>query len=203
MKKVFISILSLVVAFILAIFINGTYYVFYGQEKSMAKLKNNQELRLYECCSIYTMHMAVWMFGWPLSPMAAHEAFCMHFKAWNDIRWHCDECFTNSKVITSNVNWEKKEPFKVSWPTDLTKIPKEELTYALAYNTKDTEVAFTQYGHPVLAFKVEYQNVKYNFGCIPVYTGLFQYLQKIGWLYPYYVLCCSATTFWTDILCME
>ena len=63
----------------LTIFINGCIYVFNLQEKTMDKIKNGEEPSLYEKCSIYTMHMAVYMFGWPLSPEAAGEIFKMSF----------------------------------------------------------------------------------------------------------------------------
>ena len=48
----------------------------------MDKIKNGEEPSLYEKCSVYTMHMAVSMFGWPLSPEAAGEVFRMSFP-WN------------------------------------------------------------------------------------------------------------------------
>ena len=66
----------------LTIFINGCIYVFNLQEKTMDKIKDGEEPSLYEKCSIYTMHMAVYMFGWPLSPEAASEIFKMSFP-WN------------------------------------------------------------------------------------------------------------------------
>lgn len=203
MKKILVSILILFVSIFTIIFINGCYYVFWGQEKSAFKLAQGEELNLYECCSIYTMHMAVWMFGWPLSSEAASEAYYMHFKVDNDIRWSSNTDFLNSKVITSNSNFKEKKPFKVSWPIDLTQIPKDELKYALAYNTINTQVLFTQYGNPILEYTVEYQNVKYNFGCISIYTGLFKYLQEIGWLHPYKMVMCSVTTYYDDILGFE
>lgn len=138
MKKYAKIALIGVLCLIFAVLINGCYYVFWGQEKSMKKLRNNQDLNFYECCSIYTMHMAVWMLGWPLSPEAANAAFKMHFKTGTGHRWYSDTSFTESEVVTSNPNWKAKIPFKVSWPTDLTQISKEELKYALAYNTNDT-----------------------------------------------------------------
>ena len=78
MKKFFKAILTLFVI----VFVNGCIYVFALQEKTMDKIKNGEEPSLYEKCSIYTMHMAVYMFGWPLSPEAASEIFKMSFP-WN------------------------------------------------------------------------------------------------------------------------
>ena len=203
MKKILVSILILIVSIFSIVFANGCYFVFWHQDKSIAKIQQGKDLNLYECSSVYTMHMAVWMFGWPLSPEAASEAYRMHFKVDNDIRWSSNTDFLNSKVITSNPNFKEKKPFKVSWPIDLTQIPKDELKYALAYNTINTQVLFTQNGNPILEYMVEYQDVKYKFGCISIYTGLFKYLQEIGWLHPYKMVMCSVTTYFDDILGFE
>ena len=75
MKRFIILIVSLLAL----LFGNGFYYVFFGQHKSMAKLESGSELNLYEKCSIYTMHVALWTLGWPLSPQAARECFMLHF----------------------------------------------------------------------------------------------------------------------------
>ncbi len=79
MKKYWkITLVSLAII-IAVVFVNGCYYVFNGQHKSMKKLQQGKELNLYECCSIYSMHCAVWMFGWPIAPEAANECFKLHF----------------------------------------------------------------------------------------------------------------------------
>ena len=78
MRKVKIIGLSILV-FVVAVLINGFVYVFALQGKTMNKIQNNEEVSLYEKCSIYTMHMAVYMFGWPLSPEAAGEILRMSF----------------------------------------------------------------------------------------------------------------------------
>ncbi len=79
MKKCWkITLVSLAIIIAL-LFANGCYYVFNGQHKSMKKLQQGKELNLYECCSIYSMHCAVWMFGWVIAPEAANECFKLHF----------------------------------------------------------------------------------------------------------------------------
>ena len=87
MKKLIKWLLISIALIIVLVFANGCYYVFRGQERSMAKLREGKELNLYECCSIYTMHMAVWMFGWPISPEAAKEAFWLHQKSWTNVEF--------------------------------------------------------------------------------------------------------------------
>ena len=70
-------IARLLLVIFIVVFINGCIYVFALQDRTMNKIKNNEEVSLYEKCSIYTMHMAVYMFGWPLSPEASGEIMRM------------------------------------------------------------------------------------------------------------------------------
>ena len=214
MKKLIKWLLILIALIIVLVFANGCYYVFRGQERSMAKLEQGRELNLYECCSIYTMHMAVWMFGWPISPEAAKEAFWLHAKPDGYYGSPYDEMglyikrrrdrsdFYKLDKVKNHPNYKLNKPFRISWSTDLTKIPKDEIRYALAYNTPNTQVVFgyayntiehpkdLSHWHPEcinpwLTLRVGYGDVVYNFGHITIYTSLFKYLQDIGWLYPY------------------
>ena len=182
----------------------------------MLKLQQNRDLNLYECCSIYTMHMAVWMFGWPISPEAAKEAFWLHAKPDGYYGSPYDEMglyikrrrdrsdFYKLDKVKNHPNYKLNKPFRISWSTDLTKIPKDEIRYALAYNTPDTQVVFGDGGtmntldnhtdlsnlYPLcikswLKLRIGYGDAVYKFGHITIYTSLFKYLQDIGWLYPY------------------
>ena len=63
---------------------NLIYYVFAGQKVSAEKLQKGEDLSIYECLSIYQMHMAVWSLGWPLAPQAARECFMLHFPVKKD-----------------------------------------------------------------------------------------------------------------------
>lgn len=54
---------KLFLALFIIVFINGCIYVFALQDRTMNKIKNNEDVSFYEKCSIYTMHMAVYMFG--------------------------------------------------------------------------------------------------------------------------------------------
>ena len=216
MKKLIKWLLILIALIIVLVFANGCYYVFRGQERSMAKLEQGRELNLYECCSIYTMHMAVWMFGWPISPEAAKEAFWLHAKPDGYYGSPYDEMglyikrrrdrsdFYKLDKVKNHPNYKLNKPFRISWSTDLTKIPKDEIRYALAYNTPDTQVVFGDGGtmntldnhtdlsnlYPLcikswLKLRIGYGDAVYKFGHITIYTSLFKYLQDIGWLYPY------------------
>lgn len=62
-----------------ALFINGTYFVFFHQRKCWEKLQHDQELSAYEVFSAYTMHTACWLFGWAVEPSTAEICFCKQF----------------------------------------------------------------------------------------------------------------------------
>ena len=70
---------GLFLALFIVLFINGCIYVFALQDRTMNKIQKGEDVSLYEKCSIYTMHMAVYLFGWPLSPEAAGEIYRMSF----------------------------------------------------------------------------------------------------------------------------
>lgn len=107
MKKYVKIILIGALCLVFAVFINGCYYVFCHQDKSMAKIQQGKELNLYECCSIYTMHMAVWMFGWPLSPEAARECVLLHFPREDDdlVRFKASRGFMKSPKLRAAVEY--------------------------------------------------------------------------------------------------
>lgn len=107
-KSIKISLIVLL-SFFAIIFANGCYYVFYGQEKSVVKLQQGKNLNLYECCSIYTMHMAIWMFGWPIAPEAAQQAFLMTFHS-------KDRTISNSYFDTGDKNSLR---YKLAFPDSL------------------------------------------------------------------------------------
>jgi len=171
------------------VFANGCHYVFKGQFKSVEKLKAGKELSLYECCSVYTMHMAVWMFGWPLAPEAAKEAFLLHFPHRKEVSLSGNSVFKSKKF--------KDLPYgrtKISW--DLSDFNSSERRYALALNGKNTEVfvyedtsageGFVDDGDLMeCRLTVEYTDVKVDIAGITIHESLFNYLQKKGWLHPY------------------
>ena len=78
MKRPLKISLRILLAFFLLSCVNLGYYVLIGQKSSSVKLSKGEELSLYECMSIYQMHIAVWSLGWPLSPEAARECFMLH-----------------------------------------------------------------------------------------------------------------------------
>lgn len=174
----------------LTIFINGCIYVFNLQEKTMDKIKNGEEPSLYEKCSIYTMHMAVFMFGWPLSPEAASEIFKMSFP-WNREKavFRENDFFMDSPSVQKHItNLRENQRQRIAFKAETaynTASPDHRV--ALGVNPgylykKDGKVYLESYAHypyysatPITIFGAR----------IIIQEGLFHYLEKIGWMHPY------------------
>ena len=171
-------------------FINGCIYVFTLQDRTMNKIKNNEEVSLYEKCSIYTMHMAVYMFGWPLSPEASGEIFRMSFsKNRERTIYKKNDYFIDSPAVQKALKGleegqRKKIVFKAETAYN-TASPDHRV--ALGVNPgflykKEGKVYLESYAHyphysatPITLFGYR----------IIVHEGLFHYLEKIHWLHPY------------------
>ena len=205
MKKFLKTTLILIVSVFLIVFVNGCYYVFYGQEKSMQKIQNNQDLNLYECCSIYTMHIAVWMFGWPLAPEAAKECFLLHVPSKKDtVEFKTTQAVYDSERIQEAIDFladkQVGTSITVAWNGDKDyALNSPEHRAAIALNpckiTKiETPEWLTEYDSKLYDVKVtspmiypEYSRTQFDLGkfTIVIHEGLFRYLQDKGWLRKY------------------
>lgn len=171
-------------------FINGCIYVFTLQDRTMNKIKNNEEVSLYEKCSIYTMHMAVYMFGWPLSPEASGEIFRMSFsKNRERTIYKKNDYFIDSPAVQKALKGlEEGQRKKIVFKAET------------AYNTAspDHRVAlgvnpgflYKKEGKVYLESDAHYPHYSATpitlFGYrIIVHEGLFHYLEQIHWLHPY------------------
>ena len=178
------------VLFFIAVFINGCIYVFALQDRTMNKIQKGEDVSLYEKCSIYTMHMAVYMFGWPLSPEAAGEIFRMSFsKNREKTIYKENDYFMDSPAVQRALNGleegqRKKIVFRAETAYN-TASPDHRV--ALAVNPgflykKEGKVYLESYAHypyysatPITLFGAK----------IIIHEGLFHYLEKIGWMHPY------------------
>ena len=200
-RSVKITIVSLLVLLAM-VFANGCYYVFYGgQEKSMAKIRWGESLNLYECCSIYTMHMALWMFGWPLSPEAALECFLLHFPHQEDdvVRFKASKGFMKSAKIAGAVAYLADKPdgtaVPVAWKASRDyALGSPEHRAAIAVNAcKVSKAAIDEstgeYEIRIVCAMVypKYSWTRFNLGRFSIFLheGLFRYLQDNGWLSRY------------------
>ena len=171
------SILGILTALLL-VSLNGVYYIFFGQQKSAEKLNKGQELNLYEKCSIYTMHCAVWGIGWVISPAAAWEALLLHFP-------HKDE-----QIVYEGIDMYAANGFSTELKargSDYAHMSISELRYALALNSINTVFDVTE-EYSMCSVRVEYTDAVSQIGPIPIRTSLFNYLQKKGWLFPYTIV---------------
>jgi hypothetical protein len=136
------------------------------------------------------MHMAVYMFGWPLSPEAAGEVFRMSFP-WNreTAILREDDFFMESPTVQKALKdlqegQSKRIAFKAETAYN-TASPDHRV--ALGVNPgylykKDGKVYLESYAHypyysatPITIFGLK----------IIIHEGLFHYLEKIGWMHPY------------------
>ncbi|MDE5731464.1 MAG: hypothetical protein K2H95_00270 [Bacteroidales bacterium] len=208
MKKILKYCLISIAIVIGVIFVNGCHYVFFGQEKSMNKLQQGKELNLYECCSIYSMHMATWMFGWTFAPEAAKECFLLHLPYTNGkiIDLEMTNGIRASKKIESAINSLSNKPVgasvNVAWTgTEAYALKSIEHNAAIALNpckiTKTNEcqclgdVCPELYHLEITAPFIypKYSRTQFNLEkvTIIVHEGLFRYLQDKGWLTKYTV----------------
>ena len=184
----------IIISFLTALallFANGCYYVFRGQDKSMEKLQRGMELNLYEKCTIYTMHIALWTLGWPLSPQAARECFMLHFPQRDtvSIEMHLSSprikeavASLRDKPLGSSVavSWNGNEAYSLASP---------EHKAAIAVNpcriVKEWQESYL-YTCSVYS-SMQYpkrSDTVFTLGRIriPVQEGLFRYLQDREWL---------------------
>ena len=182
MKELIKWLLISIALIIVLVFANGCYYVFRGQERSMAKLEQGRELNLYECCSIYTMHLAVWILGRPGYPEASHLAYLMLKKS------------SEGSYITIFDNAPVRIPkdsrrYKLTFPDNL-KIDSSECEMVAGfYDLLGNYVGESP--HIVTAydcrFVVTYADITYYVGKIKLHGALFKYIQDKGWIHSFTV----------------
>ncbi len=184
MKKLIKWLLISIALIIVLVFANGCYYVFRGQERSMAKLEQGRELNLYECCSIYTMHLAVWILGKPGYPEASHLAYLMLKEP--------PECgytiFDNAPVRIP----KDSRKYKLTFPDNLKINSQEYVVTAGFYDLLGNYVGespniMTTYD---CEFVATYADITYYVGKIKLYGALFKYIQDKSWIHSFTVRYC-------------
>lgn len=186
-------LLLLVVSLVLIVFVNGCHYVYSGQFKSVKKLEQGKELNLYECCSIYTMHLAAVVFGALLSPEAAEQCLLMQFAREGSSHYRRVD-FMKSEHISNLFVQNAGKSFVVNYPLNEITANKDsdlrkELRYALAF---DGAVFKWEEDRAVLELDVKYDayTARYNVGPFDVTFNwqLLKYIQDRGWLHKCLVI---------------
>ena len=201
MKKI---ILSLIISIVL-VFANGIYYVFDGQFNTMSKINNNIPISFYEKCSIYSMFMAIYMFGWIYSPEAAYCNFLMSFPHKSDTIYYETDCWLTPKIT----NRIKNHKFgKVTWRGnpynnhigDYNMMSPEHRAAILLNWCTISEDSNYYYATCDYTYKVPSKTEFYMKGFkIIINENLFYELEKCRWIYPYKLVCyCSKNKLETD-----
>ena len=120
------------------------------------------------------MHMAVWMFGWPISFHAATEAFLMHFPHTKPVTIEGYDMYAANGFSTE----------VRAKGADYGNMCLKELRVALALNSPNTYFEVTN-AYSMCIVPVKYTNAVHQIWKIPVNTCLFVYLQEKHWLHPY------------------
>ncbi len=188
MKKTIKIFASILLAAAAVVFANGVYYVFYGQSKSAEKLARGEDLNIYECCSIYTMHCATVAFGWMLSPEASYQCAVMLFSKEGSIHYRSSD-FMRSSVIQSQIANSESDKFVIDFPlnaiTGNKKSPlRNELKYAIAYDGAEYSLAN---GNPTLTVDCKYDRYigVYDVGVLVFrfHWELLRYIQDKGMIH--------------------
>jgi hypothetical protein len=194
-KKIFICLLCL-----LGLIIgNGTYWVFSDvQQRCYQKVKKANyapnALNLYEKCSIYSMNLAICLFGFPISPEATKQQIYTLFPTNGIQEWYSTALFKNKKIQDLMKEYPKatsNNPVYIAWKAGYNDFGLyspynfENMRASLAcngcylYKEKDKWI-ITPKEH-----KFIYPNLHFPtyIGPFKVHEGLIYYLQKTGWLF--------------------
>lgn len=190
LKRIFIGIISV----ILVSAINCAGYLYFGQQKSMSKFNAGQKLNLYECCSIYSIHLAACTLGWFISPEAAEQCVLMAFAKEGSHHLR-NSSFMKSEYIRKQILSHQSSQFTIDFPlneiTSNTKSSlRKELRYAIAFDGArcvdvDGECTYC------LDVTAEYSGytARYTIGAVSIvfYWQLQKYIQDKGWLHKVYI----------------
>ena len=160
MKKIILLIITLV-------FINGCYFVFVEQHKTVQKLKNNQSLNLYEISSIYSIHVAICTVGWIFSPEATIQQILMTIP-------HKDTVVFKNKKVSSEF---REHPVSIICYSNYNL---NNLRFSAAFNGayKNNSSVYGKMEFPNLLKPTYILN-------IPIYEGLIRHLQDLKILHSY------------------
>ena len=186
-RKLLFALLTLMILLL----VNGFYYVFHGQDLSARKLSQGKELNLYEKCSIYSMHVALWTLGWPLSPQAARECLMLHFPQKDTVSMKMALTSPRlEKAMHSLVDKPIGASVEVSWDGNKAySLSNPEHKVAIAVNPCRIEKRIREgnsCGFDIYSTMLypKRSNTVITIGAIriPIQEGLFRYLQEEGWL---------------------
>ena len=163
------------------------------QQECYLKIKQGNELNLYEKCSIYSINLCICAFGWPLSPEATVQQILCTVPTNDTVVLHSDY-FSNHKKIKALIkkypNATIDNPAKVAWKADY-----NEFGLWSAYTFDNGRIAlacngmylYKENGKWVISYIQEFAFPELPeptiIGPFKFHESLIRYLQDKNWLY--------------------
>lgn len=152
------------------------------------QIQAGEDLSTKEKFSIYGLNIVIACLAYPIYPEISTETLIMMVPAKKDVREFEDDFFLESSKIKEAIRTGKKN---VSWKTAEYALGGKESRYALALNPcqlkTEREGNITHYRVEVMIEypkNLEVMLVRFPFE-VSLQEGLFGYLQREGWLFPY------------------
>ena len=164
-----------------------------------ARIQKGERLSFRENCNIYGMNIVMAAGGYFIYPEVATETFLEMFPTKNRVREYESDFFMDSYLIQKVCKGRDVKKKILSWKYENFEVSSHEARFALALNQGTITVQSTKRNDGRTSFiekeitvtaPVDYFS-KANITLvsfpikIQVQEGLFDYLEKIGWLYTY------------------
>ena len=113
MKKIVLGIILMLILF----FGNILVYLAHTQFKCTDKIKNNQDLNIYEIFSALQCHACFWMFGWVVDPNTAQLCFLKQFYLNDNYKFFNFDIPEDERLKKFKEEAKRTgRPVRMSWP---------------------------------------------------------------------------------------
>lgn len=162
------------------------------RDRYMSVVSAGGELEPREKVNVYVLNIFMSLCAWPLYPEVARESFLLMFPCDKGERRITGAFFLDSKLVQKKIRGMKAgDSVSVRWSGNDYVLGRREARYALALNpcriTLLNSAMPRRYEARVSVSYPPRSKVAVIGGPLPLYVeeGLFAYLQRCGWLYPY------------------
>lgn len=164
-------------------------------ELLQSTIDNRKDLSFKDKLGIYGLNIIIGIIGYPLYPEISQETLLLFVPCKDGKRIFSDDFFLSSEKIKNEIEKMKQlnHPYekRISWNINDYSLGKEEARYALALNPCILKV-FNSKDHSEISVSVSVQYPEKTTAILlnkpfvlKVEEGLFGYLQKERWLFPY------------------
>lgn len=167
-----------IAAIIMAIITNECAFVFFGQDRCAEKIAKGEDLNCYETFCAYTLHTGLWMFGWIVEPNTAEVAFCKQFhirKYPHLFRFPADDEYLSRTKGSLGAGQSRRLVWRLNQLNYVSRASILLNGATITYIKKDEMSEIYRYDNPM-----DYANCKIHIHGIPLYEGLFDYLERKG-----------------------